>query len=68
MSKGEFTPVAQANGGLENMINREGKDRDILALMKYIADEDKLEKVFENLQRYNLGKTSNKKFSEGRLI
>ena len=27
MSKGEFNSVAQANGGLENMINWEGKDQ-----------------------------------------
>ena len=26
MSKGEFTSVAQVNGGLDNMINWEGKD------------------------------------------
>ena len=50
MSKGEFTSVAQVNGGLDNMINWEGKDQDILALIKYIADEDKLEKVLENPQ------------------
>ena len=67
MSKGEFASVAQANGGLENMINWEGRtksgglrscadrsgaetDQDILALIKYIADEDKLEKVLENPQ------------------
>ena len=48
MSKGEFTSVAQANGGIENMINWEGKDQDTLALIKYIADEDKLEKILEN--------------------
>ena len=30
MSKGEFTAVAQANGGIENMINWEGKDKDTL--------------------------------------
>ena len=48
MSKGEFTSVAQANGGLENMINLDGKDQDILALIKYIADEDKLERYLEN--------------------
>ena len=29
MSKGEFNSVAQANGGLENMINWEGKDKDL---------------------------------------
>ena len=50
MSKGEFTSVAQANGGLENMINWECKDEDMLALIKYIANEDKLEKVLENPQ------------------
>ena len=50
MSKGEVTSVAQANGGLENMINWEGKEKDLLALIKYIADEDKLEKVLENPQ------------------
>lgn len=48
MSKGEFTSVAQANGGIENMINWDGKDKDTLALIKYIADEDKLEKILEN--------------------
>ena len=50
MSKGEFNSVAQVNGGLENMINWDGKDKDLLALIKYTADEDKLEKVFENPQ------------------
>ena len=50
MSKGEFTSVAQANGGLENMINWECKGKDMLALIKYIANEDKLEKVLENPQ------------------
>ena len=40
MSKGEFNSVAQVNGGLENMINWEGKDKDLLALIKYIADEE----------------------------
>ena len=36
MSKGEFTSVAQVNGGLENMVNWNGKDKDTLALIKYI--------------------------------
>ena len=53
MSKGEFNSfnsVAQANGGLDNMVNWDGKDKDLIALIKYIADEDKLEKVLENPQ------------------
>ena len=48
MSKGEFNSVAQANGGLENMINWEGKDKDLLALITYLAEEDKAEKILEN--------------------
>lgn len=35
---------------LKNMINWECKDKDMLALIKYIANEDKLEKVLENPQ------------------
>ena len=35
---------------IENMINWECKDKDMLALIKYIANEDKLEKVLENPQ------------------
>lgn len=48
MSKGEFASVASANGGTENMINWQGKDKDTLALIKYIAEEDKMEKILEN--------------------
>ena len=50
MSKGEFNSVAQVNGGLENMVNWEVKDKDLLALIKYIADEDKLRKILDNPQ------------------
>lgn len=50
MSKGELTSVAQANGGIENMLDPNTKDKDTLALIKYIADEDKLEKILENQQ------------------
>ncbi len=50
MSKGELTSVASANGGIMNMINPDTKDKDAVALIKYIADEDKLEKLLENQQ------------------
>lgn len=50
MSKGEFNSVARVNGGLENMINWNGKDKDLLALIQYLTDDDKLEKVLENPQ------------------
>lgn len=54
MSKGEFNSVAQANGGLENMINWEGKDEDLLALIKYIAEEDKLENFCRRLAEVDM--------------
>ena len=50
MSKGEFTSVAQANGGIENMLDPGCKDQDALMLIKYISDEDKLGKILENQQ------------------
>ena len=50
MSKGEFQSVVQVNGSIDNMINWQGKDKDTLALIKYIAEEDKLEKILENQQ------------------
>ena len=50
MSKGELTSVASANGGIMNMINPDAKDKDTVALIQYIADEDKLEKLLENQQ------------------
>ena len=50
MSKGELISVLQAVGGLDNMLNSECKDKDALALVKYIADEDKVDKVLENQQ------------------
>ena len=48
MSKGEFQSVLQAVGGLDAMIDQNCKDKDLLALIKYIAAEDKAQKVLEN--------------------
>ena len=48
MSKGEFNRVKQAVGGLESMIDKDCKDKDLLALIQYIAAEDRDGKVLEN--------------------
>lgn len=48
LSKGEFTSVCQAVGGYEKQIDEKCKDRDLLALIKYIAEEDRAEKILEN--------------------
>lgn len=48
MSKGEYASIKQAVGGLENLLDENCKDKDMLALIKYISDEDKDEKILEN--------------------
>ena len=48
MSKGEFNSVCQALGGYEKLIDDKCKDKDLLALIKYIAEEDKTDKILEN--------------------
>ena len=50
LSKGEFTSVKQAVGGLDKMIDESSKDKDTLALIRYIAAEDREEKLLENQQ------------------
>ena len=48
MSKGELQSVCQSVGGLEALIDKDCKDKDALALIKYIAEEDRMEKILEN--------------------
>lgn len=48
LSKGEFESVKKALGGLDNMIDQDCKDKDLLALITWIAEEDRAEKVLEN--------------------
>ena len=50
MSKGEFTSVKQAVGGLDKLLDGNGKDKNTLALLNYLSDEDKEEKLLENQQ------------------
>lgn len=50
MSRGEFTSVKQAVGGIDAMIDPKAKDKDLLALMNYLTDADKEEKLLENQQ------------------
>lgn len=48
LSKGEYNAVKQAVGGLKAMLDANCKDKDTLALIRYIAEEDRDEKVLEN--------------------
>ena len=48
MSKGEFTSVKQAVGGLDALIDPAAKDKDTLALLKYSREEDKQDIILDN--------------------
>ncbi len=48
MSKGEFNSIVRTLGGVDSLISDKAKDKELLTLMKYLTDEDKKEKLFEN--------------------
>ena len=48
LSKGEFQSVCKAIGGYDKLIDTDCKDKELLALITYIAEEDKAEKILEN--------------------
>ena len=50
MSRGELTSVMQAAGGLDALLDPNSKDKDTLALLNYLTEDAKLEKVLENPQ------------------
>ena len=50
MSRGELTSVVQAVGGLDKLLDPDARDTQTLALVRYLVDADKLDKVFENQQ------------------
>ena len=50
MSKGELNAVCQAVGGLDALLDENCRDKDALALVRYIVEEDRMEKDLENQQ------------------
>ena len=44
MNKGECVSVKQAVCGIENLLDKDNRYTDVLALVKYTSDEDKDEK------------------------
>ena len=50
MSRGEFNSVKQAVGGIDSMINENAKDKDTLALLRWLDESQQADKLFENQQ------------------
>jgi len=50
MSRGELRSVCQAVGGMDVLLDPSCRDQDALALIRYLAEEDREEKLLENPQ------------------
>ena len=50
LSKGEFTSICQAVGGMEKLIDTSHKDYCMIA---YLSEEDRMEKLLEEPKFYN---------------
>lgn len=50
MSKGELQSVMRAAGGLDALIDPKAKDQDTVALITYLAESQKFDKLLENQQ------------------
>lgn len=48
LSRGEYESIKKAVGGLDNMLDQDCRDKDALALVKYISPTSQDEKVLEN--------------------
>lgn len=50
ISKGELRSICQAVGGINAVINEACKDQNALALVKYISEDEREEKILSNQQ------------------
>lgn len=48
MSKGELQGVVSAVGGIDKLIDPDGKDKELIVLLQHIVSEDRFDKVLEN--------------------
>ena len=54
LSRGEFDSVMKAAGGLDALLDENAKDKDTFALLRYLTDDAKPDKLFENQQLIRL--------------
>ena len=48
LSRGEWNSVKSAVGGWEKLFDENGKNKELITLVKYLTPEAKEEKIFEN--------------------
>ena len=52
MSRGEFDNVCRAVGGWANLVDEDAKDKDTLALLRWLDESQQADKLFENQQLF----------------
>ena len=52
MSRGEFDNVCRAVGGWAKLVDENAKDKDMLALLKWLDESQQADKLFENQQLF----------------
>lgn len=52
MSRGEFDNVCRALGGWQALVDEGAKDKQTLALLRYLVDYQQADKLFENQQLF----------------
>ena len=52
MSRGEFDNVCRAVGGWAKLVDENAKDKDTLALLKWLDESQQADKLFENQQLF----------------
>ena len=50
MSRGEFESVCRAVGGWEKLVDEKARDKDTLALLRWLDESQQADKLFENQQ------------------
>ena len=50
MSRGEFDNVCRAVGGWAKLVDENAKDKDTLALLRWLDESQQVDKLFENQQ------------------
>ena len=50
LSKGELASVCQAVGGIDKLVDPDAKDQQTVALLTYLAESQRMEKLLENQQ------------------
>lgn len=68
MSRGEFDNVCRAVGGWAKLVDENAKDKDTLALLKWLDESQQADKLFENQQLFRQPHCAQRQTGHRRLL